>query len=157
MVTLLRALYVLSALAVRKRSMSPGTHTHCVRGITPEAANLFGVIVSSEQKRQTSTLKSCSAWVGRGILTISPMNLVPSASKHECYQYLLHNTHVSHSEGSLFSLVSDNILLSDQNPNRSFATITWICFRSVSSFSWKAFITNHIICVTGRRGVRYLQ
>lgn len=48
--------------------------------------NLFRVIESAEQKRQTSALKSFSAWAERGIFTISSVNTVPSASKHKCYQ-----------------------------------------------------------------------
>lgn len=48
--------------------------------------NLFRVIESAEQKRQTSALKSFSAWAERAIFTISPVNMVPSASNHECYQ-----------------------------------------------------------------------
>lgn len=117
----LRALYIPSALTVIKGMYEP-SNTHNMRAITPEAANLFGVIVSSEQERQTSALKSYTAWVRRGILTISPMNLVPPASKHECYQYLLHNTHTCSflTETSIFPFISDNIvLLSEWKGNRS--------------------------------------
>lgn len=42
-----------------KRKNEP-SDTH-MRAISPGAANLFGVIVSSERERQTSALKSCSA------------------------------------------------------------------------------------------------
>lgn len=123
-------------------------NTH-MRAITPEAANLFGVIVSSEQKRQTSALKSCSAWAGRGILTISPMNLVPSASKHECYQYLLHNTCTcsSQTEASPLPLVSDNIVPSEKKSNRSELWL-WMWSKSVASFNWKC----QCLCwITGNR------
>lgn len=48
--------------------------------------NLFIVIESAEQKRQTSALKSFSAWAEWGIFTISLVNMVLAASKHECYQ-----------------------------------------------------------------------
>lgn len=114
-------------------------NTH-MRAITPEAANLFGVIVSSEQKRQTSALKSCSAWAGRGILTISPKNLVPPASKHECYQYLLHNTCTcsSQTDASPLPLVSDNTVPKEKKCNRSELWL-WMWSKSVASFNWKCW------------------